>query len=78
MTRVAGCGQDAARGQGSDLPGHPLRAAIWLAGALKEQGLSRRPGQWLSLGSFTPLRPARALRAYWRVRVHEEARVVAR
>ena len=44
-------------GKGSDVLGHPLNAVVWLAGALKEQGLSMRPGQVISLGSFSALLP---------------------
>ncbi|QTD47150.1 2-keto-4-pentenoate hydratase [Ottowia testudinis] len=44
-------------GKGSDVLGHPLNAVVWLAGALKSQGLSMRPGQVISLGSFSALLP---------------------
>lgn len=44
-------------GKGSDVLEHPLNAVIWLAGALKEQGLALRPGQIVSLGSFSALLP---------------------
>ena len=47
-----------ARGKGSDIPGHPLQSVIWLSGALRQQGQSLKPGQWISLGTLSPmLRP---------------------
>jgi len=46
-----------ARGKGSDILGHPLNAVVWLAEALNKQGLAMEPGQWISLGSFSPLTP---------------------
>ena len=44
-------------GKGSDVLGHPLNAVVWLAQALKAQGLAMRPGQVISLGSFSALLP---------------------
>ena len=44
-------------GKGSDVLEHPLNAVVWLAGALKEQGLAMQPGQLISLGSFSALLP---------------------
>lgn len=64
---------DAARGTtldespGSSLMGHPLWAAIWLAGALRDAGIELQPGEMLSLGGFLP--PA-APRAGMRLEVH--------
>ncbi len=46
-----------ARGKGSDILEHPLNAVVWLAEALAKQGLAMEPGQWISLGSFSPLTP---------------------
>lgn len=46
-----------ARGRGSDILGHPLNAVTWLAQALAREGQSMKPGQLISLGSFTPLTP---------------------
>ena len=40
--------------------GHPLNAVVWLAQALKAQGLALRPGQVVSLGSFSALLPPKA------------------
>ncbi|MDP3821802.1 MAG: fumarylacetoacetate hydrolase [Burkholderiales bacterium] len=45
------------QGVGSDLMGHPLNAAIWLAQALAKEGLALEPGQLISLGSFPPVIP---------------------
>ena len=47
-------------GKGSDVLGHPLNAVVWLADALKAEGLSMRPGQVISLGSFSALLPPKA------------------
>lgn len=44
-------------GKGSDVLEHPLNAVVWLAGALKAQGLALQPGQIVSLGSFSALLP---------------------
>ena len=46
-----------ARGKGSDVLGHPLNAVVWLAQALGKEGLSMKPGDLISLGSFSPLKP---------------------
>lgn len=47
-------------GKGSDVLGHPLNAVVWLAGALKADGLSLKPGQLISLGSFSALLPPKS------------------
>ncbi len=52
-----GTGAELSRGKGSDILEHPLNAVVWLAGALAAQGLAMEPGQWISLGSFSPLMP---------------------
>lgn len=44
-------------GKGSDVLEHPLNAVVWLAGALKAEGLAMQPGQLISLGSFSALLP---------------------
>jgi 2-keto-4-pentenoate hydratase len=49
-----------AEGRGSDLLGHPLQAVVWLAGALAAEGLKLKPGDLVSLGSFSPLLPPRS------------------
>lgn len=46
-----------ARGKGSDILEHPLNAVVWLAGALAREGLAMKPGELISLGSFSPLLP---------------------
>ncbi len=52
-----GNGVEISRGKGSDILAHPLNAVVWLASALAAQGLAMEPGQWISLGSFSPLTP---------------------
>jgi len=54
---VDGQGAALGGGKGSDVLGHPLNAVVWLAQALKAQGLALRPGQVVSLGSFSALLP---------------------
>lgn len=53
-------GAELGRGKGADILGHPLNAVVWLAEALAKQGLAMEPGQWISLGSFSPLVPPKA------------------
>lgn len=50
-------GKQLGGGKGSDVLEHPLNAVVWLAGALKAQGLALQPGQIVSLGSFSALLP---------------------
>ncbi len=50
-------GKELARGKGSDILDHPLNAVAWLAEALGREGLSMKPGDLISLGSFSPLLP---------------------
>lgn len=45
------------RGKGSDILEHPLNAVVWLAAALAKEGLAMKPGELISLGSFSPLLP---------------------
>ncbi|MGH8616880.1 MAG: 2-keto-4-pentenoate hydratase [Burkholderiales bacterium] len=53
-----GKGGDLARGTGSAVLRHPLNAVRWLADDLAQAGIRLRPGDLLSLGSFTaPLTP---------------------
>ena len=56
---IANRGRQLAQGKASDVPGHPLRAVVWLAGALRTQGQTAlQPGQWVTLGALSPmLRP---------------------
>ena len=53
-------GKTLAEGKGSDILGHPLNAVVWLANALKAEGKALQPGQYVSLGSFSPLLPPKA------------------
>jgi 2-keto-4-pentenoate hydratase len=47
-------------GKGSDILEHPLNAVVWLAGALQQENISMKPGDLISLGSFSPLLPPKA------------------
>lgn len=53
-------GAELARGKGSDILQHPLNAVVWLTQALAADQLAMEPGQWISLGSFSPLLPPKA------------------
>lgn len=53
-------GAELARGKGSDILGHPLNAVVWLAEALAKEGKAMKPGDLISLGSFSPLLPPKA------------------
>ncbi|MBC7954262.1 MAG: fumarylacetoacetate hydrolase [Cytophagales bacterium] len=55
-----GTGAELARGKGSDILGHPLNAVVWLAEALAQEGRAMKPGDLISLGSFSPLLPPKA------------------
>ena len=52
-----GSGAELGKGKGSDILEHPLNAVVWLAGALAKEGLAMKPGDLISLGSFSPLLP---------------------
>jgi len=53
-----GEGRELDHGRGSDVMGHPLEAAIWLARDLARSGIRLQAGDLLSLGSFSrPLVP---------------------
>lgn len=52
-----GNGAELGKGKGSDILEHPLNAVVWLAGALEREGLALKPGDLISLGSFSPLLP---------------------
>jgi len=54
-----GQGAEIARGKGADILGHPLNAVVWLAEALGKEGLAMKPGELISLGSFSPLTPTK-------------------
>lgn len=48
-----GSGKTLASGPGSAILGHPMNAVLWLAKALRAQGMSLKPGDLLSLGAFS-------------------------
>jgi len=50
-------GTEIARGRGSDILEHPLNAVVWLVKELMAEGISLKPGDVISLGSFSPLLP---------------------
>ena len=52
-----GNGAELGKGKGSDILEQPLNAVVWLAGALAKEGLAMKPGELISLGSFSPLLP---------------------
>lgn len=52
-----GAGAELGKGKGSDILEHPLNAVVWLAGALAKEGIAMKPGDLISLGSFSPLLP---------------------
>jgi 2-oxo-hept-3-ene-1,7-dioate hydratase len=60
MVDDADNGKELGRVKGSVLMEHPLNAAIWLAKALKQSGITLKKGDLLSLGSFIPPQPAKA------------------
>lgn len=45
------------RGKGSDVLEHPLNAVVWLAKDLAREGRALKPGDLISLGSFSKLLP---------------------
>lgn len=53
-------GTELGRATGSALMGNPINAAMWLAQALKKDGITLMPGDTLSLGGFIPPLPAKA------------------
>ncbi len=54
---VRGDGTEVDRGQGKDVLDHPLNAVVWLAGDLARHGLALKPGDLVSVGSFSRLLP---------------------
>ena len=55
-----GTGRTLGQAVGADLLEHPLNAALWLVRELNRQGVRVQPGQFLSLGTFPPVRPPKA------------------
>jgi 2-keto-4-pentenoate hydratase len=53
-------GQLLGGGKGADVLGNPLNAVVWMAQALAKEQIALKPGDLLSLGSFSPLLPPRA------------------
>jgi 2-keto-4-pentenoate hydratase len=53
-------GVEVDRGKGSDVLDHPLNAVVWLAQDLRRHGLAMKPGDVISLGSFSRLMPPKA------------------
>ena len=52
-----GNGKELDSGKGSAILDHPLNAVVWLAADLKRSGITLKPGDLLSLGSFSRLHP---------------------
>jgi 2-keto-4-pentenoate hydratase len=50
-------GKELGRVKGDVLMGHPINAAMWLAQALKREGVTLRRGDLLSLGGYMPPAP---------------------
>lgn len=57
---VEGDNNEIDRGKGSDIMGHPLNAVVWIAQELARSGNQLKPGDLLSIGSFSKLRPPKA------------------
>ena len=57
---LMGGGEDLDTGFGRDVLDHPLNAVSWLAQDLQKQGLSLKPGDLVSVGSFSKLMPPKA------------------
>ncbi len=57
VTIVKADGAELDRGKGSDVLEHPLNAVVWLAQDLARDGRAMKPGDLISLGSFSKLLP---------------------
>jgi 2-keto-4-pentenoate hydratase len=57
VTVVKGDGTELDRGKGSDVLEHPLNAVVWLAHDLARSDRALKPGDLISLGSFSKLLP---------------------
>jgi 2-keto-4-pentenoate hydratase len=53
-------GKELGRARGSALMGQPIRAALWLARALRKEGVELKAGELLSLGGFLPSMPVQS------------------
>ena len=53
-------GKELGRAQGSALMDNPINAAMWLAQALKKDGITLKEGDLLSLGGYIPPQPTKA------------------
>ena len=61
MTAVVSVdGTEVDRGKGSDVLEHPLNAVVWLVKDLARFGIALKPGDLISLGSFSRLLPPKA------------------
>ena len=61
-------GKELDAGKGSVILEHPLNSVIWLVADLKKAGITVKPGDLLSLGSFSrllPPQPGRTVRAVY-------------
>jgi len=50
-------GKELGRVKGNVLMNHPINAAMWIAQALKKEGIALKPGDLLSLGGYLPPAP---------------------
>ena len=57
VTIVRADGAELDRGRGSDVLEHPLNAVVWLVKDLAREGRALKPGDLVSLGSFSKLLP---------------------
>ena len=60
VTIVKVDGVEVDRGKGSDVLEHPLNAVVWLVKDLAREGRLLKPGDLVSLGSFSKLLPPKA------------------
>ncbi|HEY0838247.1 MAG TPA: fumarylacetoacetate hydrolase family protein [Azospirillum sp.] len=55
-----GAGATVAEATGAAVLGHPLNVVLWLVENLNAEGIKLKPGDLLSLGSFSPLTPPKS------------------
>ncbi len=60
VTLTDAAGTTLGGGKGSDILDHPLNAVVWLAKALAAEGIALKPGELVSLGSFSALLPPKS------------------